>query len=65
MSVDTSLATLVARVCRHVWSDDEHILDPARKTGAADTDTVNLPQAQHSPTVFPRAAQLQDLAAFL
>ena len=37
----------------------------ARKTGAADTDTINLLQAQHRPTIFPNAEQLQDLTAFL
>ena len=65
---DANPADIPSRVpfiCPH----GKHILDPDRlragKTGAADTDTVNLLQAQHWPTVFPSAEQLQDLAAFL
>ena len=81
MSVDTSLATswlsspdsddshdIPSRV-PFIWSHGKHLLEPARpragKTGAADTDTINLLQAQHWPTIFPSAEQLQDLAAFL
>ena len=60
---DANPADIPSRV-PFIWSDGEHIIDHARlragKTGAADTDTVNLLQARHRPAVFPRAEQLQE-----